>query len=139
MWTHALLICFGRPSESRSRLFCRPSRSAILLRVISLRTEGKRVVDKFDQLIYPDIMKFVDNVRADVTADIVYMMCPMHLLKLDEMISDLEVGQVLEVLTDYDGAMEDIPQWCRRTGNEFIGMNETEDFYRFYIRKTAKT
>jgi tRNA 2-thiouridine synthesizing protein A len=83
-------------------------------------------------------MKFVENVRADVTADIVYMMCPMHLLKLDEMISDLEVGQVLEVLTDYDGALEDIPQWCRRTGNEFIGMNETEDFYKFYIRKTAK-
>ena len=84
-------------------------------------------------------MKFVENVRADVTADIVYMMCPMHLLKLDEMIKDLEVGQVLEVLTDYDGALEDIPQWCRRTGNEFIGMNETEDFYKFYIRKTAKT
>ena len=84
-------------------------------------------------------MKFVENVRADVTADIVYMMCPMHLLKLDEMINDLEVGQVLEVLTDYDGALEDIPQWCRRTGNEFIGMNETEDFYKFYIRKTAKT
>jgi tRNA 2-thiouridine synthesizing protein A len=84
-------------------------------------------------------MKFVENVRADVTADIVYMMCPMHLLKLDEMIKDLEVGQVLEVLTDYDGALEDIPQWCRRTGNEFIGMNETEDFYKFYIRKTVKT
>jgi len=84
-------------------------------------------------------MEFVENVRADVTADIVYMMCPMHLLKLDEMIKDLEVGQVLEVLTDYDGAMEDIPQWCRRTGNEFIGMNETEDFYKFYIRKTVRT
>jgi len=26
----------------------------------------------------------------------------------------------------------------QRTGNEFIGMNETEDFYKFYIRKTAK-
>ncbi|HMK59575.1 MAG TPA: sulfurtransferase TusA family protein [Dissulfurispiraceae bacterium] len=82
-------------------------------------------------------MKFIDNVRADVTADIVYMMCPMHLLKLDEMIKELEVGQVLEVLTDYDGAMEDIPQWCERTGNEFMGMNETEDFFKFYIRKTV--
>ncbi|HMK56220.1 MAG TPA: sulfurtransferase TusA family protein [Dissulfurispiraceae bacterium] len=82
-------------------------------------------------------MKFIENVRADVTADIVYMMCPMHLLKLDEMIKELEVGQVLEVLTDYDGAMEDIPQWCERTGNEFMGMNETEDFFKFYIRKTV--
>lgn len=82
-------------------------------------------------------MKFVQNVKADVTADIVYMMCPMHLLKLDEMIKELELGQVLEILTDYDGAMEDIPQWCTRTGNEFIGMDESDDFYKFYIRKTA--
>jgi TusA-related sulfurtransferase len=82
-------------------------------------------------------MKFVHDVKADVTADIVYMMCPMHLLKLDEMIKGLENGQVLEILTDYDGALEDIPQWCEKTGNEFIGMDEDEDYYKFYVRKKA--
>ena len=83
-------------------------------------------------------MKFVHGVKADITADIVYMMCPMHLLKLDEMIKGLDQGQVLEILTDYDGALEDIPQWCERTRNEFIGLDEDEDYYRFYVRKTAK-
>ncbi|HWR88771.1 MAG TPA: sulfurtransferase TusA family protein [Dissulfurispiraceae bacterium] len=82
-------------------------------------------------------MKFVHDVKADVTADIVYMMCPMHLLKLDEMIRILEKGQILEILTDYDGALEDIPGWCRKTGNEFIGIDEDEDFYKFYVRKTV--
>lgn len=82
-------------------------------------------------------MKFVHDVKADVTADIVYMMCPMHLLKLDEMIRGLENGQVLEILTDYDGSLEDIPQWCEKTRNEFIGLEETEDFFKFYIRKTS--
>jgi len=81
-------------------------------------------------------MKFVHDVKADVTADIVYMMCPMHLLKLDEMIRTLDKGQILEILTDYDGALEDIPGWCRKTGNEFIGIDEDEDFYKFYVRKT---
>lgn len=80
-------------------------------------------------------MKFVHDVKADVTADIVYMMCPMHLLKLDEMLRGLEKGQVLEILTDYDGSLEDIPQWCAKTGNEFIGMEDSEDFYKFYVRK----
>lgn len=80
-------------------------------------------------------LKFVENVRADVTADIVYMMCPMHLLKLEELMKTLEPGQVLEILTDYDGALEDIPAWCEKTGNEFIGIDETEDFYRLYIKK----
>lgn len=80
-------------------------------------------------------LKFVENIKPDVTADIVYMMCPMHLLKLDEQIKELEKGQILEILTDYDGALEDIPDWCGKTGNEFLGLEESEDFYKFYIRK----
>ncbi len=82
-------------------------------------------------------LKFVDNVKADVTTDIVYMMCPMHLLKLEEQIKEIEIGQVLEILTDYDGALEDIPGWCEKTGNEFLGIDEDEDYYKFYIRKMA--
>lgn len=80
-------------------------------------------------------LKFVENVKADVTSDIVYMMCPMHLLKLDEQIRELEAGQVLELLTDYDGALEDIPAWCEKTGNDFLGIDEEEDYYKIYIRK----
>lgn len=80
-------------------------------------------------------MKFVSDIKADVTADIVYMMCPMHLLKLDEMIKTLDTGQVLEILTDYDGALEDIPAWCDKTGNEFLGLDEDESFYKFYVKK----
>ncbi len=82
-------------------------------------------------------LKFVENVKADVTTDVVYMMCPMHLLKLEEMMSTLEPGQVLEIMTDYDGALEDIPGWCEKTGNEFLGIEEIENYFKFYIRKKA--
>lgn len=84
-------------------------------------------------------MKFVEDLKADVTTDIVYMMCPMHLLKLQEKIKELDDGQILEIMTDYDGALEDIPGWCEKTGNEFLGIKETEDFYKFYIRKSGLT
>ncbi len=80
-------------------------------------------------------LKFVENIKADLTTDIVYMMCPMHLLKLEEKMKELDGGQILEILTDYDGALEDIPGWCEKTGNEFLGIEETEDYYKFYIRK----
>jgi TusA-related sulfurtransferase len=80
-------------------------------------------------------LRFIGGMKADVTTDVVYMMCPMHLLKLEEMIREIDPGQVLEILTDYDGALEDIPGWCRKTGNEFLGLEETEDFYKFYIKK----
>jgi len=83
-------------------------------------------------------MKFVENVKPDVTTDIVYMMCPMHLLKLQEQIKELQQGQILEIMTDYDGALEDIPAWCEKTGNEFLGMEEADDFFKFYIKKTER-
>ncbi len=80
-------------------------------------------------------LKFVENVKPDVTTDIVYMMCPMHLLKLEEQVKEIEIDQVLEIMTDYDGALEDIPAWCDKTGNEFLGIEEDEDYYKFYIKK----
>jgi tRNA 2-thiouridine synthesizing protein A len=83
-------------------------------------------------------MKFVENVKPDVTTDIVYMMCPMHLLKLEEQMKELEQGQILEIMTDYDGALEDIPAWCDKTGNEFLGMEDSDEFYKFYIRKLTR-
>lgn len=80
-------------------------------------------------------LKFVKGIKADVTTDVVYMMCPMHLLKLDEMITEIGPGQVLEILTDYDGALEDIPGWCDKHGHEFLGLEEEDDYYKFFIRK----
>ena len=82
-------------------------------------------------------MRFLTDLKADATVDLVYRMCPMHLLEPVEQIKDLHDGQVLEILTDYDGALEDIPGWCEKTGNEFIGVEETEDYFKFYIRKTT--
>jgi TusA-related sulfurtransferase len=47
----------------------------------------------------------------------------------------LSTGQTLSILTDYDGALEDIPEWCSKTGNEFLGILETPDHYAFYVKK----
>ncbi|MBI4654845.1 MAG: sulfurtransferase TusA family protein [Nitrospirae bacterium] len=81
-------------------------------------------------------IKFLDKpLEADTTTDIIYMMCPMHLLTLQQKIKELKVGQVLAILTDYDGALEDIPAWCNKTGNEFLGIKEEPDHYKFYVKK----
>jgi TusA-related sulfurtransferase len=85
-------------------------------------------------------LKFIDKpLHADATTDIIYMMCPMHLLTIQEKMKELTVGQTLAILTDYDGALEDIPQWCIKTGNEFLGVLETPDHYTFYVKKLNET
>jgi len=83
-------------------------------------------------------IKFLDKpLRADTTTDIIYMMCPMHLLTIKEKIKEIKKGQVLAILTDYDGALEDIPAWCEVSGNEFLGVYEDTDHYKFYVRKLS--
>lgn len=82
---------------------------------------------------------FIDKpIAADATTDIIYMMCPMHLLTIKDKIKELKKGQVLAILTDYDGALEDIPDWCAKTGNEFLGILEAPDCYTFYVKKTKE-
>lgn len=76
-----------------------------------------------------------EPIEADATTDIIYMMCPMHLLTIEERVHEIETGQTLAILTDYDGALEDIPQWCEKTGNEFLGIYEDVDHYKFYIKR----
>jgi TusA-related sulfurtransferase len=81
-------------------------------------------------------LKFLDvPMEADATTDIIYMMCPMHLLTIEEKVKEIKLGQILSILTDYDGALEDIPEWCNKTGNEFLGIYEDEDHYKFHIKK----
>ena len=80
-------------------------------------------------------MKFIDRPAADASIDLVCRMCPMHLMEASEKIEHLAPGQVLEILTDYDGALEDIPAWCRTSGQDFLGMESSDECYRLYVRK----
>ena len=80
-------------------------------------------------------MKFVQEQGADEVLDLVCRMCPMHLLEPGDKLKCMKKGQVLEVLTDYDGALEDIPEWCKKCGHEFIGLEEDDEYYKFYIKK----
>jgi len=80
-----------------------------------------------------------EPLKADSETDVIYMMCPMHLLTLDDKVKEIKVGQVLSILTDYDGALEDIPEWCSKTGNEFLGIYEDTDHYKFFIKKLKES
>jgi TusA-related sulfurtransferase len=84
-------------------------------------------------------MKFLENCQADATADLVYRVCPMHLLEPMELFKELKKGQVLEIVTDYDGALEDIPAWCAKHGQEFMGICEDtcDGCYKLYIKKLS--
>ena len=71
----------------------------------------------------------------DVTLDCTGLSCPMPIVKLAQKMKDVASGQVLELLADDAGSKEDVPAWCRRTENEYLGMEEENAMFKFYIKK----
>ncbi len=73
--------------------------------------------------------------KPDAVLDCVGLACPMPIFKTSSRIKELETGQVLEVQSDDDGIENDMPAWCRMTGNEFLGIAKENGEYRVYVRK----
>ncbi len=73
--------------------------------------------------------------EANETLDALGLSCPMPIVKLAKKAKDLKVGEVLLLLSDDIGAKEDVPAWCNRTGNEYMGVEEEGKTMKFYIRK----
>ena len=69
------------------------------------------------------------------TLDARGVLCPMPILKTAKKMKELYGGEILEILADDEGAIEDFPAWCDQTGNEFIKYEEKDGYYAFYIKK----
>ena len=74
--------------------------------------------------------------KADATLDCIGLYCPMPIANTAKKLKELEAGQVLEILADDEGIKEDMPAWCRATGNEFLGIEEEGGEYRVYVKKS---
>jgi len=73
--------------------------------------------------------------QADASLDAFGLMCPMPVYKTAQKIKELQIGQILEVLATDPGIKEDMPAWCRTTGNEMVSIEEKDGEYRVYVRK----
>lgn len=77
----------------------------------------------------------IKNVKPDEILDCVGLACPMPIFKASSKIKEMQPGQVLEVQSDDDGIEMDMPAWCRRTGNEYLGQIKESGEYRVFVRK----
>jgi tRNA 2-thiouridine synthesizing protein A len=73
--------------------------------------------------------------KADQTLDCVGLYCPMPILKTSQQIKKMKVGEILEVAADDKGIKEDMPAWCKATGNECLGIEEQGGEIKVYIKK----
>ncbi len=73
--------------------------------------------------------------KADSTLDCFGLLCPMPIVKTAAKMKELKPGQVLEIISTDEGIKEDMPAWCKATGNEFLGVEQDGDLYKVYVKK----
>ena len=73
--------------------------------------------------------------KADTTLDCYGLLCPMPIIQAAKKVKAMKSGEVLEILSTDAGIREDMPAWCRTTGQEFLGLKEDGEVIKVYVRK----
>lgn len=72
--------------------------------------------------------------RLDVTG----LFCPLPILLAAREMKKLKPGDLLEVVGDDPGILEDMPVWCERAGHRLVEMQEEEGKIRSLVEKGAR-
>lgn len=78
----------------------------------------------------------MDKSQANVTLDLKGLSCPMPVVKTKKALDSMQAGQVLFIEVTDKGSKADIPAMLKRTGNELLGMDEKDNIFTFFIKKT---
>ena len=74
-------------------------------------------------------------IKPDEQLDCRGLSCPMPIIKLAKAIKPMKSGQVLEMSGTDPGSKEDVPKWCKKTGNELLDVVEESGVNKYYIKK----
>jgi len=76
------------------------------------------------------------DVKPDRELDIRGEVCPFTFVKSKLALEDMEVGQVLRVLIDYEPSAENVPKSMREEGQEVLSVRRLEEgLWEILIRK----
>ncbi len=78
------------------------------------------------------------NMKADIEINACGLQCPGPILKVKEALSKMNDSEILKVVVNDKGFLNDIPAWCQSTGNELISFQkEANATFTAMIRKGA--
>jgi len=61
------------------------------------------------------------------------LLCPLPVIRTQDKIKTMHVGDVLEVICTDPGVMQDIPAWCRINGHKVLETITEEMLYTIII------
>ncbi len=69
------------------------------------------------------------------TLDVTNTFCPVPVIRAQEAIREIPVGEVLELIATDEGSRGDIPAWAKNNAHELIEATEDNGIFKFYIRR----
>ena len=76
-----------------------------------------------------------DQTSFDAVLDCVGFYCPMPIVHTAKKVKEMKPGQVLEVIADDEGIKQDMPNWAKMTGNEYLGIEEEGGKLHVFVKK----
>jgi TusA-related sulfurtransferase len=61
------------------------------------------------------------------------LLCPMPVIRTQQAVKKMQVGEVLQLICTDPGTMHDIPTWCRMYGHKILRADEVEKEFIFEI------
>lgn len=76
-----------------------------------------------------------ENIQATAVVDARGLLCPMPVVNTAKAMRQLEVGQVLRLISTDRGSVADIPAWAESTGNLLVDSHEEAGEFVFTLKK----
>lgn len=79
------------------------------------------------------------KVKIASSVDAMGLFCPLPVVKLKVEFKKISLNSVVELLADDPGVLEDLPAWCKETGNRLLSLEKNkEDIFVAYVQKRGE-
>ncbi len=77
----------------------------------------------------------MNTITYDQELDCKGLNCPLPILKTNQAIAKMDVGQILKMEASDPGSVSDMMAWSRQTENELISHHVHGEIYTYYVKK----
>jgi tRNA 2-thiouridine synthesizing protein A len=76
-----------------------------------------------------------NTIAVDETLDTSGLLCPLPVYKAGLVLTRLEAGKILHIITTDPGSLEDIPALARQRGDQLLGLENRGTSQEFWLKK----
>jgi tRNA 2-thiouridine synthesizing protein A len=77
----------------------------------------------------------LNSIQAANVVDARGVSCPGPLLEAKKGMGHVQVGQILEILSNDPGSKDDIPKWAKKVGHEYLGVLSVDGADRLFVKR----